>query len=270
MNAPRRQPAEWIERTARLGYFAVGCVYIIGGLMTAAAAAGAGGHTSSWHEAIAAVSRAPLGVFALIVIGVGLTGYAAWGIISGFTDSDQRGNDLKGLALRARNIASGIFHATLAFSLFRFALTNRGGGSGSDRNAQHWTGKLMDVPFGRWLVAVSGMVLIGYGLASLWRAWQAKLGQRLHVPATVPGRALLVAVCRFGIAARGIVVGIVGSSLIEAAIHHNPERTRATRGALQSVGSAPHGAVLLFIIAVGLAAYGVYAIVKGRYRTVKV
>lgn len=263
------KPAKWVERAARLGYISVGCVYIIAGSMTAAAALHRGGHTASWHDAIVAVSAVPLGIVALLVIALGLFGYGAWGLISAVVDSDRRGSDFKGIALRAKYAASGVVHAAMAYGVARFALTHHSSNSGSDSNARHWTARVMDMPFGRVVVFIGGLALIAYGAAALWRAWEAKLGERLHVP-KIPARALLIGVCRFGIAARGIVVAVVGGSLIEAVIHRDPSRTRATKGALQRLAEAPYGRAVLFIVALGLVAYGVYAIVKGRFRTVRV
>ena len=257
----------WIERTARLGYISVGCVYIIAGFLSAMAALGLGGKTASWRDALYVVNDFPLGRIALVVIAIGLTGYGVWGVISGITDSDRRGGDWKGIALRIRAFGSGLVHLAMAFSVFRFALTQRGGGSGSEANARHWTARLMDVPAGRLLVALIGLALLGYGVAALWRAWQAKLGERLHIPAR---HTVIIAICRFGIAARGILVGVIGTSLVRAAIHGNPSETRATKGALERVAEAPFGRWLLVAVTIGLAAYGVYAIVKGMYRTVRV
>jgi hypothetical protein len=261
---------DWVKRTARLGYIAVGCVYIIAGFLTAAAALGLGGRTASWRDAIDFVSGFPFGVIALIIIAAGLTGYGAWGVISGITDSDLRGRGWKGIALRVRAAASGTVHLVMAFSVVRLALTHRSSGSGSDENARHWTARLMDVAAGRLLVALIGVALVAYAVAALWRAWEAKLGERLHVPAKTKGREFLIAVCRFGIAARGVLFGVIGASLVQAAVHSNPSRTRATKGALQRVAEAPFGRWLLFAIAIGLAAYGLYAIIKGMYRRVEV
>jgi hypothetical protein len=262
-----RTAASWIEGAARLGYLSIGIVYIIVGLMTAAAAIGIGGKAASWGDALREISAMPLGTIALIVIGVGLLGYSAWLLINAITDSDRRGRDAKALFVRTGQAGSAVIHTFIGVNALRFAMMHRSSGSSSDANAQHWTGRVMDMPLGRIVVVIAGLTFLGYAVYALTRAWEAKLGSRLHVPSTA-ARPIIVAICRFGIGARAIVIGIIGGSLVAAAIHQNPSRTEASRGALLNVARAPFGDALLLIVSIGLAAYGVYAIVKARYRTI--
>ena len=68
---------------------------------------------------------------------------------------------------------------------------------------------------------------------------------------------------------RAVVVGVIGMSVIAAALQQNPARTEATQGALLDLAQAPLGHILLAIVSLGLAGYGVYEIVKARYRTIR-
>ncbi|HEX9406611.1 MAG TPA: DUF1206 domain-containing protein [Thermoanaerobaculia bacterium] len=261
--------APWIERAARLGYFSIGVVYIIVGLMTAAAAMGIGGKAANWTDAIAEISAMPLGTIALLIIGIGLLGYSVWLVSSAITDSDQRGRDAKGLMIRAGAVAAAVIHVFIAAGVFHLARTHTSSSSsGSDISAKEWTGRVMEMPFGRWLVGIAGLAFLGYAVYALTRAWEAKLSDRLHLP-VMQARPLIVAICRFGIAGRAIVVGVIGASLVGAALHQNPSRTEAIRGALINVAQAPYGHPLLLIVSLGLAAYGLYAIVKARYRAIQ-
>src|SRR5512144_2249838 len=124
LRSATRELAPIIERTARLGYASIGVVYIIIGLMTAAAGAGIGGKVASWQDAIAKVSTMPLGTIALIIIAIGVFGYSAWLLSSAITDGDRRGNDAKGLALRAGHAISAIVHVAIAIGVLRFAITH--------------------------------------------------------------------------------------------------------------------------------------------------
>lgn len=250
-----------------MGYFAIGVVYIIVGLMTAAAAIGVGGKTASWGDALREISAMPLGTIALIAIGVGLLGYSAWLLINAITDSDRRGRDAKALFVRTGQAGSAVIHTFIGVNALRFAMTHRSSGASSDANAQNWTARVMEMPLGRAVVVIAGLAFLAYAIYAITRAWEAKLGSRLHLPSTAI-RPAIVAICRFGIAARAIVIGVIGGSLVAAAVHHNPSRTEASKGALLNVARAPFGDALLLVVSVGLAAYGVYAIVKARYRTI--
>jgi uncharacterized protein DUF1206 len=73
-----------------------------------------------------------------------------------------------------------------------------------------------------------------------------------------------VAISRFGIGSRGIVFFIVGGSLVLAALRHNPEAAHGTSGALQELPDP-----MLVVVVLGLAAYGVYALVNAKYRRIE-
>lgn len=77
----------------------------------------------------------------------------------------------------------------------------------------------------------------------------------------------------FGIVALGVIaVGLIGytvwrlalgGSLVMAALKNNPAAARGTSGALRALPEP-----LLVVVGIGLAAYGVYALVNARYRRI--
>lgn len=72
---------------------------------------------------------------------------------------------------------------------------------------------------------------------------------------------------RIGLSARRVVFGIVGASVIRAAVVHDPQEARGLEGALEMLSSSPR---LLGAIGAGLVAYAVYQWVKARYRLIGV
>src|SRR5688572_17916666 len=97
-----------IERLARLGYVSIGAVYIIVGLLAAAAALGRGGSTRGQQGAFAFIRHQPFGHLLLAVIALGLTGYAIWRLVAGVADTDTRGSDAKGIGVRLASIFRGV------------------------------------------------------------------------------------------------------------------------------------------------------------------
>ena len=75
---------------------------------------------------------------------------------------------------------------------------------------------------------------------------------------------------RVGYAARGLTFGLIGSFLIQAALHANPDQARGLDGALKALANQPYGPWLLGLTAAGLVAYGAYMFVEGRYRRIAV
>lgn len=254
-----------IPRLARLGYASIGVVYMIVGAFAAAAGLGRGGSSSPGHEdAFALILRQPFGKVALGAIALGLTGYTLWRFLSAFTDSEQRGSDAKGFAIRAASMGRGLVYAVFAVEVIRTISRGGGGGSGGEQQARHWTATIMDKPFGQWLVGLAGLGVVAYGAYQLYAAWDAKLSKRLRLGEMDDRvRRKVVAVSRFGIGARGVVFFVVGGSLVIAAVKHNPQAAHGASGAL---GVLPQP-VLVFV-GIGLIAYGVYALVNARYRRI--
>ncbi|MCB0107709.1 MAG: DUF1206 domain-containing protein, partial [Caldilineaceae bacterium] len=73
---------------------------------------------------------------------------------------------------------------------------------------------------------------------------------------------------RLGFAARGVVYSIIGIFLIIAAVRANPNEAVGIGEALQKLAQQPYGPWLLGLVAIGLVAYGFFAIVLARYRRI--
>lgn len=259
--------APWIERFARVGYAAKAVLYTIVGVLALQAAVGNGGQTTGSQGALTAFVRTSWGPVALVVIALGLFGYAAWRIAEALLDPERKGNGAKGIALRVSYAARGLFHAALGVQAVRLA---SGTGGSNDRSAETLTATVMDAPMGAWLVVGVGLFIGGYGLYQVYRAWKAKLSRQLDLSRlSQEAGAWLIKVCRGGIAARGIVFAVIGGYLIRAGLDHNPAKAADTGEALSAIGHQPFGDWLLAFVAIGLIAYGVYEVVEARYRVIR-
>ncbi len=251
-----------IERLARLGYASVGIVYMIVGGSAAAAGLGKRGGVGSHADALQLIRDQPFGKVLLIVLALGMGGYTIWRFTSALMDDEHRGSDAKGLGIRLGSFGRGLIYAVFAVEAVRMAMERGGGGEGGEQQTQHWTRRLMDAPFGRWLLAAVGLGVVGYGAYQLYAAWDAKLSKRIRL-GEIDGRVRrkVIAISRFGIGARGVVFFIIGGSLVLAAVKHSASEAHSTTGALQVLPQP-----MLVVVGLGLAAYGVYALVTARYR----
>src|SRR5215210_1346795 len=66
---------------------------------------------------------------------------------------------------------------------------------------------------------------------------------------------------RAGLAARGVVYGVVGILAIKLALGDGGKATNQ-QGALQTIAKQPFGKILLTLVAVGLAGYAVWRLVR--------
>ena len=208
----------------------------------------------------------PFGRAVLVIVALGLLGYALWRILMGIRDPEGHGNDGKALARRAGYVASGL--ANLALAAFAGSLALPGvipsPGSGSD-GAQDWTATLMRQPFGRWLVAAVGLVVVGVAVAFAVRAFKASFERHLDQRACTR---LVRNVCRAGILARAVVFAIIGGFLLVAAWHADPSEAGGLGAALRALRAQPFGPVLLGAVGLGLVAFAVYSFVAARWRRI--
>lgn len=257
----------WIEGLGRFGYAAKGIVYlIVGGLAVQAALGEEGGTTTDQSGALSHIASAPFGKSLLVVIAVGLVGYALWKMVLGILDTEHKGTDGKGLLTRAMNVGVGFIYLGLAYTAMRIAMGD-GNVQGSSQQTQDWTAWLMNQPFGTWLVILAGLLVIGNGLFQFYRAVKMDLCDDLDCGEMSQNQETwFERIGRAGYAARGIAFLTIGGLLVTAALNHNPSEAQGLDGALATLASQPFGPYILLLVAAGLAAYGVYALVEARYR----
>lgn len=257
----------WIERAARIGYLAKGLVYLLIGGLAAAAALGLGGKTTGSEGALETIVRQPFGRVLLALVALGLVGYAVWRYVQGIADPEDKGTDLEGLTLRGYYLTSALIHTGLIFTAVKM-IVGSGGSSGGGTEQQ--TATLMSQPFGRWLVGLVGLVVIGSAIYQFYRAYQADFTDRMDTKG-LDGNAetWLERLGRFGLAARGVVFAIIGGFLISSALRAEPEQAKGLGESLATLESQPYGPWLLAVVALGLAFYGALQIAKGRLREIE-
>lgn len=254
----------WIEPLGRSGYAARGIVYCVVGVLAAQAAFGFGGETTGSTGALQRIVTQPFGQVLLGIVAVGLVGFALWRLVEAVADPDGKGRDAKGIAARAGYAISGLVYAGLAVTAVRILM---GAGGVEDDAARDWTARLMAQPFGVWLVGIVGLIVIGVGMQQLYKGYTAKFREELKTGEMSPAeQTWATRAGRLGLCARGVVFGLIGVFLIEAALRANPNEAQGLAGALAALGAQPFGPWLLGLVAVGLVAYGVFQFVLARYR----
>lgn len=255
-----------MERLARLGYATEGAVYALIGLLAMGAAIGTGGRVTGQHGAFAVLAGSLFGSALLALIAIGFLGYALWRGVQAIADPDKEGTDVKALGKRVGYGVSAMVYAGLALSAagLIFGLANESGGSPDD-----WTALLLSWPLGPVLVVGVGAAVIGVGVHEIYQAFKAgfveylklgEMGEKVRKWTERWGR--------LGIAARGVVFGVVGTFLIRAALEYDPQEARGLGGALQTLAQQPLGPWLLGAVAFGLIAYGLFMLAVARYRRI--
>jgi hypothetical protein len=199
----------------------------------------------------------------LVLIGTGLIGYVLLRLVQGFMDPEHKGSDAKGIALRIGYLISALVYAGLAWTALRLA---SGSGGTSGNQEQSWVARLFAMPLGRWLVGIAGLIVIGGGLYMLYKAYSVDFSEHFRWnEMNTTERTWVVRLGRLGLAARGVVQVLIGLFLVQAALLFDPSKVQDPGGALQSLGQPPFGLWTVGVVAVGLAAYGIYMLAAARY-----
>jgi hypothetical protein len=260
-----REAKPWVRRFARFGYIAKGLVYGMVGVLAALAAFGPSGDTTGTSGALQSLAALPFGEVALWFIGIGLIGYILWDFIKAIKDPENEGTDAKGLIKRTGYFISGLIYSNLAFGAFKLASNT--GSAGGENSEQTISAKLMEQPFGIWLVGIVGAIIIGYGVYELYKGAKEKFMTQFKMyEMNDKERKIARLSGKIGLISRGIVLCMVGFFFIRTAYTNNPNESKGLGGALTELANQPFGQFLLAIVAAGLILYGVYQIIKGRYQ----
>ncbi|MCW2579326.1 MAG: hypothetical protein JWR82_927, partial [Blastococcus sp.] len=68
-----------------------------------------------------------------------------------------------------------------------------------------------------------------------------------------------------GFPGKGVALAVVGGLLVYAAVTFDPAKASGLDGALRTILDAPFGRVLLTLVALGIAFFGAYLLVRARY-----
>jgi hypothetical protein len=109
-------------------------------------------------------------------------------------------------------------------------------------------------------------VLVGVG------AWHVRKGLNKHFmkqidtsSASPSAIRLVTRLGQVGFPGKGIALAGVGVLLIWAAVTFDPSKARGLDGALRALLDLPFGRILLTLVALGIAAFGAFCLVRARY-----
>lgn len=264
--ADKAADSPWVVGLARAGLVARGVLYLTVGALALQIARGKKEKNADKAGALSTLARQPLGKFLLVAVAMGFAGYALWRFLEAILDTDGEGSDLSGVAKRAADFARGLLYVSFFLTAARLVI----GSSSEDQSKESdLTGRVLNAPLGRLVVALVGAAIVGGGLYTGYRAMSKKYKKKLHTGEMSPTvRRWVTVVASVGLTARMVVFLLIGTFILRAAIDYDPKQAVGVDGALKRLASRPNGPLLLAVVAVGLFAYGLYSFVEARYRKV--
>jgi fumarate reductase subunit D len=258
----RSRSFEWL---ARSGFVARGLIYGIIGILAIEVALGVGGDTTNQQGAMKTIAHQPFGKVLLILVAIGLAGYALWRLVHALIGHGPEDSDSRSERLAA--FGSGVVYLILCAVAVEILLGS--GARGSSGNTSKTTAGVLGWPGGTWLIGIAGGVLIGIGLYQGYRGLSKDFLKDSKTEQMSPRiRHSIEWIGSFGHLARMVVFGLVGVFLIKAAIDYNPNNAVGLDGALAKLAHASYGPFLLGLVAAGLIAFGVYSLSDARYRRI--
>jgi hypothetical protein len=255
--------APQLEWPARAGLVARGAVYVIVGVLAIKLALGDGGRTINQQGALHTIAQQPFGKALLVLMAVGLGGYAVWRLVrAAIGHGSEAQDDTKE---RVSGFVSGIVYAALCVTAVKILVGAGSSGGSPDKAA----GGVLDWPAGPWLVGIAGVILVGVGLEQGRKGAQRKfLEDSRTAEMSHRVRQAFTGLGVFGHLARMVVFAMIGWFLVKAALDYSPKEAVGLDGALAKLSQSALGPVALGLVAAGLIGFGLFSIADARYRRV--
>lgn len=238
-----------IEAGARAGYVVSGVLHLLIAWLGLQVAFGDSGANADPSGALTMVAASPVGGVLMIAVITAFVLLAVWQSTEAVRVSKT--------ADRAKAIAKALTYLALSGAALSLV---RGAGESGASQAKDATAALMDLPFGPILVVVAGIAIAGVGGYHIYKGWAQKFREDL---ATSPSR-FVVNAGRVGYIAKGVALIGVGLGLVTAGLQHKPSQSKGLDGVLHDMVSLPLGQVLVAVISLGFAAYGIYSFGRAR------
>jgi hypothetical protein len=250
-----------LDRLARLGLICRAVLYVLIGALALQIALGDGSEEADSSGAIETLADQPFGTVTLWLMLVGFAALALWQLTEAMVGTDGLGARI---TAAARTGLYGLLAASLAALLF-------GGDEieSSDQQARDLTAMVLDLPGGQLLLGVIGLGVFGLGCYWLYKGVMRRFFRDLHAEQISPRTRSVVAILGLvGYAARGVVAGLAGVFLVQAAIQYEPDEAKGVDATLRSFADTTVGPWLLVVIAVGLLLFAAYCMCEARWRRV--
>ncbi|RJF72370.1 DUF1206 domain-containing protein [Deinococcus cavernae] len=267
--AATHRAAPQLEALARFGYASKGVVYGTIGLLALSLVLGRQGAATDAQGALLRLQDLPGGGWLMWLLVLGLIGYALWQLIRATLDPERQGTGGKGLLKRLGYLVSGL--GNMGVALFAARLAREGTAARNANNEQDTVRQILEWPGGQLLLGIAGLALLAVGANSIYSAYGAKFMKRIAL--TDLGAQFsdtLKKIGQVGLSARGLVLGIIGVSLLVAAFRDRSASVLGSGEVLTWLGYQPAGKILLGLVALGTLCYGVWCFVQARYRRIRI
>lgn len=243
-----------------VGLITYGIVHILVGWIAAQVAWGGSGGSqeASQQGALAELAGNPVGVVVLWLTVVGLFAMTVWQAAEAAWGHRDRPAGRKRIGKRLGSAGRAITYAAIAIAAIAAV---QGSSQSGDQKQEGWTARLLALPFGRVLVGAVGLVVVVLAVRQVIKGVKKSFTEEI-AGGLSPGVERLGQV---GYISKGVAMAVVGGLFGWAALTYDPSKAGGLDDALRTINSAPLGSVLLTVVALGLACFGVFCFFWARH-----
>lgn len=263
MNKPVQiSSKETKKKVARFGIGSKGMVFILMGGLTAWSAFGRGGKKADSKGAMEFLISQPFGKVLLWALAAGLASYVFWRMYQAFIDPENKGNGKQGLAERLGFFWNGLIYLIILYGAVSLLIGVGSSGGGNESIIQ----KLLSKSYGRWLVAGVALAYLGNAIYLMYLAYSGKFKKEIsETEMDDKAQQFMINAGRVGYTALGLVMGMIAFLTVRSAISYDASDAGGVEDAFTFIQNE-FGAVVLAIMALGLATYGVFMLIKASER----
>lgn len=257
----------FLEIIARVGFVAKGIVYFMVGLLALQTAIGLGAQSASTQHALQELIYQPLGFFLLIGCAIGLFAHGLWKFLQSIIDPEDRDQSKKVILLRIIDFFTGILY--LSFSYAAWQIFQGLNTKSSSESTEVWVGKILELPFGKWIVLFLALIITVTGCYQFYSAYVASFDYSFDTQGmNKKERVTLRKLGQIGITAWGIVYCMIAVLFVQAALTYDAKEAGGVDDALNALRAQPFGIYILGVTAAGMLIYGIYLLILSYYHKV--
>jgi hypothetical protein len=263
--ASRAADSKPLEYVARAGFVGYGIIHLLFAWIAGQVAFGGSGKESDQSGALQSLAGNGFGKFLLVLIAIGMVGLAVWQAFEAVI-GESGPQDKSAVAERVVSGVRAVLYLVLAWYAVKVL---RGANASMAQNQENKSAGIMAHSGGRWLVGIIGLVVVAVGVGIFVYGFTKKFLKHLNtqqMSATV--RTSTTRLGMAGYLAKGTAYGIAGLLVLVAAATYDPDKARGLDAALKALAGHAYGVWLLALIALGIAAFGIYCFAQAKYRKV--
>ena len=251
-----------LQVAGRIGMLFYGAVHLLIAWLAAQVVMGDHAQVDS-KGALAEIARTPAGPVLLWALGIGLFLFVLWQVAEaavGYTYVHKpRERAGKRIGSVARSVTATII------GVGAIGLAQGSGSTDTTEQQQALTARVLALPYGQVLVAAVALGILVVAVIIFRKGVKRTFTRDLDLDSLPDGSHRWVErIGRIGWAGKGLAYALIGVLVGTAAVTADPNESGGLDKALHALAGEPYGVALLALIAIGLAAFGLYCFAAAR------